>query len=526
MAWLVVTEEGQPPRIIEIGTAPFRIGRRPDNDLVLADQGASREHSRIEQDSEAWRLVDLGAANGTYLNGQRLEARVPEPLEPGDEIRIGRATIHFFEKRPGTTVIEGAEGEEEAADSTQFIPQGRGASFARGPDVVRPATDVGLPKKFEYFTVLHELAKLLLAARELRDIGDTALDLLFRVVPVERAAIALTSAQPGLTTLVQRTRKGSDPVTISQTISNWVLRERVAIITSDARHDPRFQRGESIHMYHVRSAMCVPLWSEVDTQGLLYLDNLFDAHAFTEEELELVTAVANQVAIGIRQVRLQEQIRDEAIIRANLSRYHSPDVVEMILRHSREGRDLGFDTTDEVVSVLFADICGFTSLSERLTPADVAGLLNTFFDRTTRAVFACKGSVNKYIGDAIMAIFGAPIPTGNHPELAVRAALQMQEEVAAAQGALPADRRFQVRVGVNTGRVVAGNIGSPQRMEFTVLGDPVNIASRLESICEPGKIFVGEETYLKTRDLFAYRDLGERPLKGKQQHIRVYEVTS
>jgi adenylate cyclase len=277
-------------------------------------------------------------------------------------------------------------------------------------------------------------------------------------------------------------------------------------------------------MYHVRSAMCVPLWSETDTQGLLYLDNLFDAHAFTEEELELVTAVANQVAIGIRQIRMTEQIRDEAIIRANLARYHSPDVVEMILRHSREGRDLGFETADEVVTVLFADICGFTSLSERLTPAEVAALLNTFFERTTRAIFAFKGSVNKYIGDAIMAIFGAPISSGNHPELAVRAALAMQEEVGAVQLTLGADRRFRVRIGVNTGRVVVGNIGSPQRMEFTVLGDAVNVASRLESICEPGTVYVGEETYLKTRDLFQFRDLGERPLKGKRQHIRVYEV--
>jgi adenylate cyclase len=277
-------------------------------------------------------------------------------------------------------------------------------------------------------------------------------------------------------------------------------------------------------MFHIRSAMCVPLWSEADTQGLIYLDNLFDAHAFTEEELELATAVANQVAIGIRQIRLAEQIRDEAIIRANLSRYHSPDVVEMILRHSREGRSVGIEVAEEVVTVLFADISGFTSLSERLLPAEIAELLNQFFDRTTRAIFSYKGSVNKYIGDAIMAIFGAPIPTGNHPELAVRAALAMQEEVAAVQPSLAPDRRFRIRIGVNTGAVVAGNIGSSQRMEFTVLGDPVNVASRLESICEPGKVYVGEETYLKTRDLFQYRDLGELSLKGKQQQIRVYEL--
>jgi adenylate cyclase len=100
----------------------------------------------------------------------------------------------------------------------------------------------------------------------------------------------------------------------------------------------------------------------------------------------------------------------------------------------------------------------------------------------------------------------------------------MQEEVTAIQDTVPPDRRFRVRIGVNSGRVVVGNIGSTQRMEFTVLGDAVNVAQRLESICEPGKVYVGEETYLKTRDLFRYRDLGELSLKGKQQQHRVYEL--
>jgi len=524
MPWLVVTEEGEGPRVLEIAASPFRIGRRAGNDLVLSDYGASRDHSRIERDGGSWRLVDLGAANGTYLNGRRLAANSPEPLEPGDEIQIGRVKLHFFEKRPGTALIDPSS--PDLADATRMIPAERMASFARSPDVVRALDQVALPKKVEYFTVLHDLAKMLLGARELPEIGRTALDLLFRVMPVERAAIALVgSADQPLSTLVEHTRKGGDEhVVISQTIASWVLRERVAVITSDARHDPRFQRGESIHMYHIRSAMCVPLWSETDTLGVIYLDNLFEAHAFTEEELEVVTAVANQVAIGMRQIRLQEQLRHEAIIRANLSGYHSPDVVEMILQKSRGGQSVGIEVTDEVVTVLFCDIVGFTSMTERLTAAEVADFLNTFFDRMTRAIFGYKGSVNKYIGDAIMAIFGAPIPMGNHSEQAVRAALAMQAEVAAIQETLPPDRRFQIRIGVNSGRVVVGNIGSAQRMEFTVLGDPVNVAQRLESICKPGKVYVGEETYLGTRDLFEYKDLGDVSLKGKQKQIRVYEV--
>jgi adenylate cyclase len=520
MPWLVVEEEGEPQRVLEVAASPFRIGRRAGNDLVLWDYGVSRDHSRIERDGERWRVVDLGAANGTFLNGQRLTANAPTPLSAGDQIRIGRAVLHFSPRPPDAAA---PTLRADTSDTTRVVEAGRAPLLARSPDLVRSLDEVALPKSIEYFSVLHELAKLLLGARDLKALGRTALDLLFRALPVERAVIALTS-EGELAPLVERTRKGDEHVPLSHTISRWVLRERVAVITSDARHDPRFQRGESILAYNIRSAMCVPLWSESDTLGVVYLDNLFDTHAFTEEELELLTAVANQVAIGVRNVRLSEQLRDEAVIRANLSGYHSPDVVEMILRRSQGGHSLAIEVADEVVTVLFCDIVGFTSMSERLGAAEVAALLNTFFDRMTRTIFASKGSVNKYIGDAIMAIFGAPIPSDNHPELAVAAARRMQEEVAAIQETVPADRRFRVRIGVNTGRVMVGNIGSTQRMEFTVLGDAVNVAQRLESICEPGKVYVGEETYLKTRDVSRYRDLGEVSLKGKQQQIRAYEL--
>jgi adenylate cyclase len=523
MPWLMVNEEGHSPRVLEIKTSPFRIGRRAGNDLVLSDFGASREHSRILREGPEWRLVDLGAANGTYLNGRRLDPNAAEDLDAGDEIQIGRAKLLFLEKAPGSEATDPVT--PSPSDVTRLVSAEKLPTLARSPDVVRQLETVALPKRVEYFSVLHELAKLLLGARELPQIGRTALDLLFRVLPVERAAIALLGPGGGpLTTLVEQARKSDEPVTISQTIASWVLRERVAVITSDARHDPRFQAGQSIHMYHIRSAMCVPLWSDNDTLGVIYLDNLFEAHPFTEEELELVTAVANQVAIGMRQIRLSEQLRDEAIIRANLAGFHSPDVVEMILTKSRGGKSVAREVTEEVVSVMFTDICGFTAMSERLSPSEVAELLNVFFDRMTRVIFGFKGSVNKYIGDAVMAIFGAPIPMGNHSEQAVRAALAMQEETLAIQETLPPDRQFRIRIGVNSGRVVVGNIGSAQRMEFTVLGDPVNIAQRLESMCQPGKVWVGEETYHQTQSLFQFKDLGDTSVKGRKQTVRAYEV--
>ena len=259
MPWLLVTEEGHSPRVLEITTSPFRMGRRAGNDLVLSDYGASREHSRILQEGPDWRLVDLGAANGTYLNGRRLDPNASEELDAGDEIQIGRAKLLFLEKPPGSEATDPVDA--FPPDATRMISADKLPSLARSPDVVRQLETVALPKRVEYFTVLHELAKLLLGARELPQIGRTALDLLFRVLPVERAAIALLGPGGGPpATLVEQARKSDEPVTISQTIASWVLRERVAVITSDARHDPRFQAGaEHPHvphpLGHVRAAL-------------------------------------------------------------------------------------------------------------------------------------------------------------------------------------------------------------------------------------------------------------------------------
>jgi adenylate cyclase len=509
MPWLAVAQApGRPPRPVEIAVSPFRIGRRAGHELTLADRGASRDHARIEEAGGRWNVLDLGSVNGTLVNGERLAAGVPRPLAEGDDIRIGATSLRFSTAAPLPL---------SDPEATRVGPV--------TPDLVRPLAEVALPRQVEAFRVLHELAKRLLATRDIPEVAEAGLDLLARALPVERGLVALApSPEAPLEIVAARGPAGEPASQPSRTITSWVLRERVAVVTRDARHDPRFAEGASVLALQIRSALCVPLWSDTGTEGVVYLDRRLGGQAFTETELELVTAVANQVALGIRQARLQAEIRREAVARANLARYHSPDVVEMILRESRGGRELGIQVAEGLVTVLFCDVCGFTALAERLPAAEVAALLNAFYQQVTEAVFRHRGSVNKYIGDSVMAIFGAPLESPDHGVLAVRAALAVQAAVTALQTSLPETQRFRIRVGVNSGRVVVGNIGSAQRIEFTVLGDPVNVAQRLESVCEPGRVLVGEETYRATREVLRYRELGEVALKGKQARVRAYEA--
>jgi adenylate cyclase len=142
----------------------------------------------------------------------------------------------------------------------------------------------------------------------------------------------------------------------------------------------------------------------------------------------------------------------------------------------------------------------------------------------TDIIFARDGTLDKYIGDGLMALFGAPIEKKDDAERAVRAALEIQRQLSAMMRETSEDRRFDIRIGLNTGRVVAGNIGSPKRMEYTVIGDAVNLASRLESMAEPNQILIGEETFNRVRGKFKIREVGVKKVRGKTDEIMIYEV--
>jgi adenylate cyclase len=175
-------------------------------------------------------------------------------------------------------------------------------------------------------------------------------------------------------------------------------------------------------------------------------------------------------------------------------------------------------------TILFTDIVGFTRLSERMPPREINILLNRYFSRMTDIIFRHDGTLDKYIGDGLMAVFGAPMEKEDDAERAIRAALESRRQLTAMMKNTTEKRRFDIRIGINTGRVMAGNIGSPKRMEYTVIGDPVNLASRLESIANPNQILIGEETFRRVKNHFRIRKVGAKKVKGKSSDIMVYEV--
>jgi adenylate cyclase len=302
------------------------------------------------------------------------------------------------------------------------------------------------------------------------------------------------------------------------------VRERVAILTSDALTDDRFEAGQSIRIQQIRSAMCVPLWNREHVIGALHVDTPLKTGTFTADDLDLLTALGNFAAVAIERARLQGRIAKEKRIRERLARYHSPGVVEEIVSEGPAGVEK-VRTRD--VTVFFADIVGFTTAAETMAPEDLSLFLETVFTFAADAIFEQGGTLDKFIGDAVMAFFGAPIPQPDHPRRAVAAAAKLIESLKAwnvgrvGRGESP----VAVRVGVNTGHAVVGDIGSDRRVDYTVLGNTVNVAARLESsVAGPNEIVVGEETAHRAGDAFVFEPLGEKRLKGLTKGLRAFRV--
>jgi len=207
-------------------------------------------------------------------------------------------------------------------------------------------------------------------------------------------------------------------------------------------------------------------------------------------------------------------------------RFVSKSVVDELLSSGEEVK-LGGQRRD--ITLIFVDIRGFTPMSERLEPEQVIQVLNEYLDVCTKAIFKFNGTLDKFIGDGVMAIFGAPIPFDNHPEMAVRAALEMKKHADLLERKLIDTYGIGVKfgLGINSGPAVVGNIGSEDlRLDYTAIGDTVNLSARLESNAKPGQLLISEHTYERVKDLFVIDPIGEIKVKGKEKPVMVYEVIS
>ncbi|MDQ3809894.1 MAG: GAF domain-containing protein [Chloroflexota bacterium] len=422
--------------------------------------------------------------------------------------------------RPGATIIR----QRPIADT-----QGRLAQALRAAELQRTrattAEDSGEQERNERkLAILLEVSKGLSRAADINVLLDKIVGFVFQILDVDRAAIMLTDEHGRLVPKISRDRHGTEAGrAVPQSIARTVVEEQVAILSDNAPEDQRFG-GQSILMQSVRSAMCAPLiGSEGCVQGVLYVDNLTTTHRFGDDDLDFLIAFSGIAAVAIENSTFAERIRREALVRSNFERYFAPNLAARIAS-TPDAVKLGGDKRRVVV--LFADIRDFTALSETMTPDDVATLLSEYFTVMVECVFRHGGTLDKFIGDAVMAQWGAPIGGADDADRALRAALDMMRELRGLNAKWRAEGRpaLQIGIGLNVGDVFAGNIGSERRLEFTVIGDAVNVASRLCSVAGPGEVLITPELRDALTDVPPLSECPPQELKGKSQPVPVYRV--
>lgn len=524
------------------------LGRSRENDIVFSDHTVSRIHARLIRTKTGYLLSDLGSFNGTYVNDQSVqEVR----LNHKDKIRIGLNEIVFlaredWEESPQGRFILSADtdfekGYERIVQTSlnDSSPLGSGSlliSKLRSPAQKKggasaPGVDqTDLEKTNKVLFVLYEISRQLNSIHDFTELLNKIVDLIFLVIDADHGFVIITGEgeTEDLLPVVVRSRKdppiSQETLKASRTIIGRVIRDGIALLTSNAMADSRLDHAKSVMLKQIHSAISVPLWRMDKIIGVIQLESVRADNQFTQDDLELLKAIGSQMAMIIEQANLNKKIREEERIRDRLARYHSPQLIDMIMQRGQETLDEMMEPKDLFATILFADINGFTRLAEKFPPREVTTLLNAFLSQITDIVFQHDGTLDKYIGDAVMAVFGAPMEKPDDAERAVHAARAIMKTLQRSMKRVDADRRFTIRIGINTGRVVAGNIGSQRRMDYTIIGDAVNVASRLESLAGPNQVLIGEETYELVKDKFPIRKVGPKKVKGKASHIIVYEV--
>lgn len=536
MAFLkIISPEGteRTVELIEHNT----LGRHPDNTVQLLDRIVSKTHCHIDRSDGKFVLIDQGSLNGTYVNGERVQGT--RVLKQDDEITLGSTKAVFLAgavepaNAPAppnftTTAVAGLPGRVTMSPgmveshirsklsqqvSQNFLPE----RLVQDESVLR--------RDYEKLRVSFELTRAIAAELDVDKLLAKILSTAFELLAADRGVVLLFDEKKQLQPRCVRTKRGAanEEVALSSTIINEVLRDRAAVLSSDALMDSRFKGAHSIIMQGIRSSMAVPLIYSDELLGVMVLDSQVAANAFTDKDLQLTQALANQAAVAIQNSLFARKIEKEALTRERFQRLLSPAIAELVVS-GEVAVEKGGQARE--TTVFFSDIRGFTALSETRTAQEIVDMLNEYFEQMVEIIFRHEGTLDKFVGDEIMALFGSPV---SHPDDAYRAVKVACEQVQALEDwnrvrIAESEPAIHIGIGINTGSVVAGYLGSSKALEYTVIGDVVNTASRLCSVAGAGEIIISRNTFDLVKDYFDAQELSPTQVKGKAQALQVYKV--
>lgn len=409
------------------------------------------------------------------------------------------------------------------------------------------AANQQLTKGMEELSMLHDVSRAISSLMEYRFLLNLIMQKTKDVLRAEASSLLVLSEDG--TELVFEVAQGSRgervksfTVKLGQGISGHVAQTGESVLIDDAYEDPRFDPSyDQKTGFRTKSVMCVPLLVKDRVIGVCQIINKKSGGSFTRDELELFKAIAGAAAVAIENTRLYEKERKAAqelrealqrerwlsIEKEKMGKFVPRHLVEEIQKNREAKLALGGQSIE--ATVLFSDIAGFTGKSEKFEPTKVLQYLNGYMTAMVQQIELHGGILDKFMGDGLMAVF---IDDADHPDhhalRAVRTALGMQKRI------VRLDAEWQeaglgplgVRIGICTGKVLSGNVGSETRMDYTVLGDTVNLASRLETVSRNGEILINEEAFRHLDGRFHPAPIKNQPMtvKGREQPVNTYLV--
>lgn len=529
----------------------YTLGRSPECSVMVKSTIASRLHARLFFREGSWRVSDNQSTNGTWLNGKKIRESA---IANYDVVRIGDVLVEFNDEELLQSIIinksEISEYTSEKAAAQNLVLNEFSVKVG---ELLKEFNEKTNERNFREETsrfqekltgmvnsyasdnarinsemkILFELTKSISEILNLKQLLNIALDLVHQIKKVDRGLVLLYEKKsdrfvPYVARRMSLSDLKVDENLVSKSILAYMKNNPGPVLIKNSLMDERFASAESVVALSAKSILCIPLVSQQGLQGSFYLEK-DAAQPFDESDSEFLKNFASAVSVAIENTKLIMAIKRERSIRNNMERYLSPNLIDQLTQTSGE---LKLDGEKREISVMFADIKNFTKMSEQLKVEEVFSMLNKTFSEITQIIFKHDGTLDKFIGDAVMAFFGAPMKHDDDPVRSVMTAVEIIETVKRMADEYRSEFGVEVSfsIGINTGEAIVGNVGSLDRMEYTAIGDTVNLAARLQAKAGYNEIVINESVYNLVKDRFGCEPLPPFFVKGKEQAINAYLI--
>ena len=458
-----------------------RPGQAMSVDLDLRpDHAVSRPHVRIWVEGGNYWIEDLNSLRGTLIGEEDIKGKGRRQLHPGDLVRVGDTVL-----RVHIPIEAAADRDSRLAPTPPTRPPLEIAAALDASIAPFVAVETPSPEVARRLAMLYELPFHLVAEKGLERLLQTIVERLVEVIP-DAARGAVLLRDHGTDTLLLKAYVSPGQPAVSETLARRAMAEGKGFIW---RRREGAEVGATILQNRIETGMYAPLLWQGEPLGVICVDNPERESTFSDGDWRLMLAVAQFAAMALANHQLQERLRRESEAKSTLLRQFSPKVAERLM--GQHGRPRLAAQRGEV-TILCSDIRGFTRLTQGMEPDAVVDMLNAYLAQLTPVIFKYDGTVDKYAGDSILAVFGSPEPDPKHAEKAVQAAVEMQGAMETLNAARNGQGQvtFGIGIGVHCGEVVHGFIGSTDRRDFTVIGDAVNRASRYCDGAKAGEVLI------------------------------------